>query len=99
MNRRLYLATYGCQMNEPDSEELRGMLTAQGYVETPYRVPRGWVERFLPRGRNLHEVPGTVQELACESNSARSQVLLLEPDTSYKGSTSRMTGKLGWFGW
>ena len=28
----LYVATYGCQMNERDSEEVLGMLTAQGYA-------------------------------------------------------------------
>ena len=31
MNKIVYLQTYGCQMNEWDSEELLGMLTAQGY--------------------------------------------------------------------
>src|SRR5262249_36913987 len=31
MSRRVYLQTYGCQMNERDSEEILGMLTAQGY--------------------------------------------------------------------
>ncbi len=34
MNKRLYLQTYGCQMNERDSEEVLGMLTAQGYSVT-----------------------------------------------------------------
>lgn len=29
---RVYLQTYGCQMNERDSEEILGMLTAQGYA-------------------------------------------------------------------
>jgi tRNA-2-methylthio-N6-dimethylallyladenosine synthase len=28
----VYLQTYGCQMNERDSEEILGMLTAQGYA-------------------------------------------------------------------
>ena len=28
--KRLYLVTYGCQMNERDSEEVLGMLAAQG---------------------------------------------------------------------
>ena len=28
----VYLQTYGCQMNERDSEEILGMLTAQGYT-------------------------------------------------------------------
>lgn len=31
MNKTVYLHTYGCQMNERDSEEVLGMLTAQGY--------------------------------------------------------------------
>jgi len=29
--RKLWLSSYGCQMNERDSEEVLGMLTAQGY--------------------------------------------------------------------
>lgn len=32
MNQQVYLQTYGCQMNERDSEEILGMLTAQGYT-------------------------------------------------------------------
>ena len=31
MNKSIFLQTYGCQMNERDSEEVLGMLTAQGY--------------------------------------------------------------------
>ena len=31
MSRQVFLQTYGCQMNERDSEEILGMLTAQGY--------------------------------------------------------------------
>ena len=34
MNKRLALITYGCQMNERDSEEVLGMLAAQGYEMT-----------------------------------------------------------------
>ena len=30
--KQVYLQTYGCQMNERDSEEILGMLTAQGYT-------------------------------------------------------------------
>ena len=30
MQKRLYVATYGCQMNERDSEEVLGMLAAHG---------------------------------------------------------------------
>jgi tRNA-2-methylthio-N6-dimethylallyladenosine synthase len=36
MARQVYLQTYGCQMNERDSEEILGMLTAQGYAVTPH---------------------------------------------------------------
>lgn len=32
MGKHVYLQTYGCQMNERDSEEILGMLTAQGYT-------------------------------------------------------------------
>ena len=32
MRKSVYLQTYGCQMNERDSEEVLGMLTAQGYA-------------------------------------------------------------------
>jgi tRNA-2-methylthio-N6-dimethylallyladenosine synthase len=32
--RHVYLQTYGCQMNERDSEEVLGMLAAQGYAVT-----------------------------------------------------------------
>jgi tRNA-2-methylthio-N6-dimethylallyladenosine synthase len=32
MTPAVYLQTYGCQMNERDSEEILGMLTAQGYA-------------------------------------------------------------------
>ena len=31
MTKQVYLQTYGCQMNERDSEEILGMLAAQGY--------------------------------------------------------------------
>ena len=31
MSKSIFLQTYGCQMNERDSEEVLGMLTAQGY--------------------------------------------------------------------
>ena len=33
--RKLWLSSYGCQMNERDSEEVLGMLTAQGYEVAP----------------------------------------------------------------
>jgi tRNA-2-methylthio-N6-dimethylallyladenosine synthase len=32
MAQAVYLQTYGCQMNERDSEEILGMLVAQGYA-------------------------------------------------------------------
>jgi tRNA-2-methylthio-N6-dimethylallyladenosine synthase len=34
MQQQVFLQTYGCQMNERDSEEILGMLTAQGYAIT-----------------------------------------------------------------
>ncbi len=32
MSASIFLQTFGCQMNERDSEEVLGMLTAQGYA-------------------------------------------------------------------
>ena len=32
MTKSVYVQTYGCQMNARDSEEVLGMLTAQGYA-------------------------------------------------------------------
>ncbi len=36
--RRYLLRTFGCQMNEHDSERIAGLLTADGYVPTPDAV-------------------------------------------------------------
>jgi len=36
--KRYHVTTFGCQMNEHDSERLKGMLEALGYVEAPGRV-------------------------------------------------------------
>src|SRR6185503_7262364 len=33
-----HLTTFGCQMNEHDSERMKGMLESLGYVETPERT-------------------------------------------------------------
>jgi len=35
--RRYHLTTFGCQMNEHDSERMKGMLEALGYAEAPAR--------------------------------------------------------------
>ena len=32
--RRYLLRTFGCQMNEHDSERIAGLLTSDGYVST-----------------------------------------------------------------
>ncbi|HVL89127.1 MAG TPA: tRNA (N6-isopentenyl adenosine(37)-C2)-methylthiotransferase MiaB, partial [Actinomycetota bacterium] len=32
MNKRYFIRTFGCQMNEHDSERIAGMLEAEGYV-------------------------------------------------------------------
>ena len=34
---RYYIETWGCQMNEEDSEKLSGMLKRQGYTKTEVR--------------------------------------------------------------
>ena len=33
--KRFHVTTFGCQMNEHDSERMRGMLNALGYAEAP----------------------------------------------------------------
>ena len=35
MERRYHVTTFGCQMNEHDSERMKGMLDSLGYVESP----------------------------------------------------------------
>jgi tRNA-2-methylthio-N6-dimethylallyladenosine synthase len=37
MKRRYHLTTFGCQMNEHDSERMKGMLESLGYEESPDR--------------------------------------------------------------
>ncbi len=37
MDRRYHVTTFGCQMNEHDSERMRGMLDSLGYVEAESR--------------------------------------------------------------
>jgi tRNA A37 methylthiotransferase MiaB len=36
--RSYHLTTFGCQMNEHDSERMKGMLESLGYVEAPTRA-------------------------------------------------------------
>jgi tRNA-2-methylthio-N6-dimethylallyladenosine synthase len=38
MPRRYHVTTFGCQMNEHDSERMRGMLDSLGYEEAPERA-------------------------------------------------------------
>ena len=33
MQKRYHLTTFGCQMNEHDSEHMKGMLESLGYTE------------------------------------------------------------------
>ena len=35
--KRFHVTTFGCQMNEHDSERMKGMLESLGYAETPER--------------------------------------------------------------
>jgi len=37
MPMKYHVTTFGCQMNEHDSERMRGMLEALGYAEAPSR--------------------------------------------------------------
>jgi tRNA-2-methylthio-N6-dimethylallyladenosine synthase len=37
MHKKYHLTTFGCQMNEHDSERIKGMLEALGYAESPDR--------------------------------------------------------------
>ncbi|HMH48182.1 MAG TPA: hypothetical protein VK538_10765, partial [Solirubrobacteraceae bacterium] len=35
--KRYHVTTFGCQMNEHDSERMKGMLESLGYSEAPER--------------------------------------------------------------
>src|ERR1700733_13099162 len=37
MHKRYHVTTFGCQMNEHDSERMKGMLESLGYSEAPAR--------------------------------------------------------------
>src|SRR5881409_346271 len=37
MSRKYHVTTFGCQMNEHDSERMKGMLESLGYEEAPER--------------------------------------------------------------
>jgi tRNA-2-methylthio-N6-dimethylallyladenosine synthase len=63
-SKRFHVTTFGCQMNEHDSERMKGMLESIGYAETPERADADLIlfntcsireradERFVSR---LHE--------------------------------------------
>ena len=36
--KRFHVTTFGCQMNEHDSERMKGMLESLGYAEVPDRA-------------------------------------------------------------
>jgi tRNA-2-methylthio-N6-dimethylallyladenosine synthase len=36
--KRYHVTTFGCQMNEHDSERMKGMLSSLGYEEAPERA-------------------------------------------------------------
>ncbi|RYG39451.1 tRNA (N6-isopentenyl adenosine(37)-C2)-methylthiotransferase MiaB, partial [bacterium] len=38
MGKRFHITTFGCQMNEHDSERMKGMLESLGYSETKERA-------------------------------------------------------------
>src|SRR4051812_33512085 len=38
MSKRFHVTTFGCQMNEHDSERMKGMLESLGYAEAPERA-------------------------------------------------------------
>jgi Uncharacterized protein family UPF0004 len=52
-----FLETFGCQMNDHDSEKVAGLLLSRGYqqVETPEAASRAWVNtgRSRTRARSL----------------------------------------------
>ena len=37
--KRYHVTTFGCQMNEHDSERIKGMLESLGYAEAPAAAP------------------------------------------------------------
>ena len=51
--RRFYVRTYGCQMNEHDSERIAGLLAADGMEATDDLAEGG---RAVGRGKGPHPV-------------------------------------------
>ena len=81
MNRSVFVQTYGCQMNARDSEEVLGMLTAQGYEPVVQRdairlrnCPFHALaerQRTLVCGMNLSLLEGLLEGLAAADYEAR----------------------------
>jgi tRNA-2-methylthio-N6-dimethylallyladenosine synthase len=75
-SRRYHVTTFGCQMNEHDSERMKGMLESLGYTEVPERAQADLIlfntcsirekadERFIAHLREANALkrraPGTV---------------------------------------
>lgn len=65
-SRRVFLQTYGCQMNERDSEEVLGMLTSQGYemAEQPEAADVILLNTCSVRGHAEERAYGKMGELS-----------------------------------
>jgi hypothetical protein len=58
--KRFHVTTFGCQMNEHDSERMRGMLEALGYEESAERADADLIDPRVGR-QPLHRPPGRGQ--------------------------------------
>ena len=50
-NKTFHIQTFGCQMNERDSETLAGLLAEKGYVETEVKGTPMCLSSTLQRAR------------------------------------------------
>ena len=67
--KRFHVTTFGCQMNEHDSERMRGMLTSLGYAEAPAREDADLILFNTTAGRlHLEGAPRTVTAETLDGN-------------------------------
>jgi tRNA A37 methylthiotransferase MiaB len=98
MSKRVYIETYGCQMNVADSELMFGLLGRDGYVraEDPGEADVMLVNTCAVRDNAEQRVIGRMGELSGTSVPATSSVSWVHGPAPGPGCSSRCPGWIWW---